>query len=120
MNTRLFDQWMEINQAAMAPAMRFREITAESAEKAIRFNLGIMQDCLELGNRQMQVLGTAQYPQDWVVEGGKNVAAFSLKMMGRVGDYSNMAKDNQDAVKSWVETSSKATMDSIKANVAAV
>ncbi len=120
MNTRLFDQWVEMNQAALAPIMRWREITTEATDKTVRYHLGVTQDCLELGNRQMQVMGEAQYPQDWLMEGNKNIADFGLKMMGRVSDYFKMAKDHQETVGAWAETTAKAAVDSFKTNVAAV
>lgn len=120
MNTRLFDQWVEMNQAALTPVMRWREIATEVADKALRYNLGVMQDCLELGNRQIQVVSEAQHPQEWLVEGSRNMTGFGLKMMGRVSDYFKMAKDNQESMGAWAETTAKAAVDSFKTNVAAV
>ena len=118
MNTRLFDQWVEMNQAALAPVMRWREIATEATDKATRYNLGVMQDCLELGGRQAQVVG--EQPQDLFVEGSKNASDFGIKMMAHVSDYFKMAKDYQKTMGTWAETSAKAAVDSFKTNVASV
>jgi len=118
MNTRMFDQWVEMNQAAMAPLLRWREIAADATEKTLRHNLAVMQDCLEYGSRQMQVLGEVKDPQKWMAEGGKNASDFSLKMMGRAGDYFKLVKDSQEAVGAWTETTAKAAMDAFKTNAA--
>lgn len=118
MNTRLFDQWVEMNQAAMAPILRWRDIATEATEKTMRHNLAVMQDCLEYGSRQMQVLGEVKDPQKLLAEGGKNASDFSLKMMSRTGDYFKLVKDHQEAVGVWAESTTKAAMDSFKANAA--
>ncbi|MBM4202187.1 MAG: phasin family protein, partial [Gammaproteobacteria bacterium] len=71
MNTQVYDQWLEASRASMAPLMRWNEIATQSAEKCARYGLAVTQDCLDIGTRQLQLLGEVKDPQKWAVESSK-------------------------------------------------
>lgn len=101
MNTQLYDQWMEINRAALAPMMRWSEIAAQSAEKCTRYSLSIAQDCLDVSTRQMALLGELKDPQKWAAESSKLAGEFSRKLMGRATEGLEVVKETRDAFSAW-------------------
>jgi hypothetical protein len=101
MNTQLYDQWLEVNRAALAPIMRWNEIAAQSAEKYTRYGLAIAEDCLDVGTRQLQLYGEIKDPQKWAAESGKLVGELGRKLMTRATEGLEVAKEARDAFAGW-------------------
>lgn len=110
MSTGLFDQWVEMNRAALAPAARWQEIAATATDKLVRHNLAVARDCVEFGTRQVQSLSDSQDPRQWAVEGGKLAAEFGQTWVDRADGYFKIAKETQDALGELAEASAKAAM----------
>jgi hypothetical protein len=104
MSTQAYDQWMEMNRAALQPIIRWSEIASHSAEKYARFSLGIAGDCIDVGTRQMQLLGAARDPQTWAAENAKLAAELGQKLMGRASEGLAVAKEARDAFASLAAT----------------
>jgi len=98
MNTQVYDQWLEASRASMAPLMRWNEIATQSAEKCARYGLAVTQDCLDIGTRQLQLLGEVKDPQKWAVESSKLASELSRKLMGRATEGLEVAKETRDAL----------------------
>ncbi len=118
MNTRLFDQWLEANRAAWAPAILWQEITADAAQKAVRHGLAVAQDYVEFGTRNAQLLGEVKDPPKWAAEQGKIASEFGQKMVERTADYLKFAKETQDALGQVAETAAKTAADAFTAKAA--
>lgn len=101
MNTQIYDQWLEMNRAAMGPMMRWSELAAQSAEKFARFGLAVTQDCVEIGTRQMQLAGEVKDPQKWITESSKLVGELGQKLMGRATEGLSVAKETRDTFAAW-------------------
>jgi phasin family protein len=115
MNTRLFDQWVEVNKAAFAPVVRWQELAAETAQKLVQHNLAVGKDFVDLGTRQWQLLGEARDPQKFAAEGSKLAAEYGQKLVDRTGDFFKVAKETQEAVGSWADQAAKAGVEALNA-----
>lgn len=115
MSTRPFDRWLEMNRAALAPVVHWREITAEAAQKAVQHGLAIAQDGVELGTRQVQLLAEAKDPPEWMAEEGRIASEFGQKLMNRASNYVKAARETQEDLAKLAETTAKAAMDSFAA-----
>lgn len=115
MNTRLFDQWVEANKAALAPVVRWQEIAAETAQKLVQHNLAVGKDYVEFGTRQLQLLGEVKDPQKFAAEEGKLAAEFGQKLVDRTGDFFKVAKEAQEAVGAWADQTAKAGLETLNA-----
>lgn len=111
MNAYPFDQWVELNRAAMAPVIRFQELAADAAQKMLRYNLSVTQDCVDFGSRQIQLLGELKDPQKWGLETGKAVSEFNQKLVDRAADYFKVTKETQEAFGQWADTTVKAATE---------
>lgn len=118
MNARLFDQWVEANRAAWAPAIRWQEAAAETAQKAVEQGLAVAQDYVEFGARNAQLLGEVKEPPKWMAEQGKLNAEFGQKMMTRTADYLKFAKETQDAFGQIAEAAVKTQAEAFTAKAA--
>jgi len=108
MTTQTYDQWLEMSRAAMAPITRWQELASKTAEKVAEQSLLIAQDYVELGARQLQLMGEVKDPQKWAMEESKLVAEFGQKMVGRAGAYLKAARETRDEFTGWAETTAKA------------
>lgn len=106
-NRQWFDQWFEFNRTAASPLVRWNQIALESAEKLTRRNLQFAQDCLEVGVRQIDLIGEVRDPQRWADEEGKLVQEFGRKIVDHAGDYLKTAKETQDALAQWADSAAK-------------
>ncbi|MGZ8217419.1 phasin family protein [Methylomagnum sp.] len=118
MNTRLFDQWLEANRAALAPVTAWQELAVGTAQKLAQHNLAITQDYVDFGSRQLQLLGEVKDPQKWVAEETKMAAEYGQKWVDRVGDFFKVAKETQDAVGVWADQTAKTAVNSFAAKAA--
>lgn len=107
MNTQFYDQWLEVNRAAMGPVMRWNEIAAQSAEKYARYGLAVAQDCLDIGTRQLQLCGELKDPQKWAAESSKLAGELGQKLMGRATEGLQVAKEARDAFAACAAWSTK-------------
>jgi hypothetical protein len=115
-----YNQWLEMNRAAMAPMLQWSELAATTADKLARQGLTVAQDLLDLGARQMQLAGEVKDPQKWAVEESKLISEYGKKILGRAGDYLSISKDVRESVVSWAENTAKTTAESIKATAESI
>jgi len=115
-----YNQWLEMNRAAMAPILQWSELAATTADKLARQGLTVAQDLLDLSARQMQLAGEVKDPQKWAVEESKLISEYGQKILGRAGDYLSISKDVRESVVSWAENTAKTTAESIKATAESI
>lgn len=115
-----YNQWLEMNRAAMAPMLQWSELAATTADKLARQGLTVAQDLLDLSARQMQLAGEVKDPQKWAVEESKLISEYGQKILGRAGDYLSISKDVRESVVSWAENTAKTTAESIKATAESI
>jgi hypothetical protein len=106
-STGLFEQWLETNRAALAPAIRWQKIAAETGQKLIQHNLAVGKDYMDFSVRQLQLLGEIKDLQKWVAEESKIAVEFSQRLAERIDDFFKFAKDTQEAVDAWAEHAAK-------------
>lgn len=114
-----YNQWLEINRAAMAPMLKWSELAATTADKLARQGLTVAQDLVDLGARQLQLAGEVKDPQKWAIEESKLLSEYGQKILGRAGDYLAISKDIRDSVANWAESTAKATAESMAPKAAA-
>jgi phasin family protein len=103
MNTEMYDQWLKMSKAAVEPMMRLNEITAHAMERVARQQLDLAREYVELGARQMQLMGGSTDPKAIMAEEGKLVAEFGDKLRERAQEYVQIATETQQAVSAWAE-----------------
>ncbi len=107
MNTELFEQWMEFAKNANAPLLRLGEITSHAMEQLLHQQLELARDYVELGTRQVELLGSVQDPQKWVTEQGALASEFGKRLMSRSQAFAEVATEAQKAVAGWTEDAAK-------------
>lgn len=107
MNNELFEQWMEFGKNANEPLLRLGEISAQAMEQLLRQQLELARDYVELGTRQMELLGSVQDPQKWMTEQGALASEFGKKLMSRSQAFAEVATEAQKAIAGWTEDAAK-------------
>lgn len=118
MKTELFEQWMEFAKSSNEPLLRLGEITAQAMEQLLRQQLELARDYVELGTRQVELLGSAQDPQKWVTEQGALASEFGKKLMSRGQAFAEVTTEAQKAVTGWTEEAAKKATQVPKAQAA--
>lgn len=108
-----YSQWLEMNRAAMSPILRWNELATQTAQKLARQGLTLAQDVVELGARQLQLMGELKDPQRWALEESKLLAEYGQKFVGRAGDYLSMSNEVRESVVNWTEDTAKTAADAI-------
>ncbi len=104
MNTINFDNWMDMNRSALAPLTKWNEIATETAQKLVQHQMNVVQNCMDIGTRQVQLLGELKDPQKFGAEVTKLASDVGQKMVERSGDYFKIVRETQEAVVQWTET----------------
>lgn len=112
MSTQIYDQWLEAARAVSNPALRWQEIAADTVQKLLQHNLAVSRDVLEFSDRQWQLLGEFKEPQKFMIDGSKNAADFSRKMMERTADLFRVARETQEAFSTWGDQTAKTAAES--------
>ncbi len=107
MKNELFDQWVEFSKNANEPLLQLSEITAHAMEQVARQQMDLARDYMELGTRQVELLGSAADPQKWLSEQSALATEFGNKLMGRAKDFAAIATETQKSVSDWAETAAK-------------
>ena len=118
MKNELFEQWMDFAKNANEPLLRLGEITAQAAEQLLRQQMELARDYVELGTRQMELLGSAQDPQKWMTEQGALASEFGKKLMSRSQAFAEVATEAQKAITGWTEDAAKKAVQVPKAPAA--
>jgi len=108
-----YNQWIELNRAAMAPMLRWSELAAATADRLARQGLTLTQDVVDLGARQLQLAGELKDPQKWAAEEGKLLAEYGQKMVGRAGEYLDLSKEIRESLSNWADSAVKTATDSM-------
>lgn len=109
MSNEVFEQWMNFSKDAAEPIMKLNELSAKAMEKVARQQLDMAKDYMDLGTQQMQLMGQAKNPADWMTAQGELVADFNKKLMGRAEAFMAIANETQQNMAEWTqETSQKA------------
>ncbi len=107
MKNELFEQWMDFGKNANEPLLRLGEISAQAMEQLLRQQLELARDYVELGARQMELLGSVQDPQKWMTEQGALASEFGKKLMSRSQAFAEVATEAQKAIAGWTEDAAK-------------
>ena len=107
MKNELFEQWMEFAKNANEPLSRLGEITNHAMEQLVRQQLDLARDYIELGTRQVELLGSAHDPQKWVTEQGALASEFGKTLMSRSQAFAEVATETQKALAGLTEEAAK-------------
>lgn len=113
MDTQIYDKWLEMSKAAFVPFTRWNELATKTFDKATEQTLAVAKDYLDLGTKQLQIIGDVKDPQKWLAEESKLVSEFGQKMVGRAGEYFQVVKDTREAFTSWAETTAKSAAETV-------
>ncbi len=102
-----FDQWVEFTKNATEPMMKLNEVSARVLEKAARQQFELAQEFIQLGNRQMQLLGEAKDPQKWAQEQAELASEFGKKLMARAQESVALATETQKEMTALAEKVAK-------------
>jgi phasin family protein len=108
MSNQPFDNWVEMNRKALEPMVQLNEMTAKLMDQVSQQQLALTRDYMELGARQLQLMGQVKDPQTWVNEEGKLMNEFGQKFVERAEEFLRVAKTGRDDVAAWTETAAKA------------
>jgi phasin family protein len=107
MKEQVFEQWINTSRAALQPVLKLTEITGQAMEQVAQQQLDLVREYMDLGARQLQVLGEAKDPQKWIAEEGKLAAEFGQKLVDRAEEFYRLAQVSQKAVVGWAEETAK-------------
>ncbi len=107
MKNEVFDQWADFSKNAGEPLVRLSEITARAIEQVARQQLDLARDYVELGTRQVELLGSARDPQKWLTEQNALASEFGKKLMSRGEEFIAVATETQKSVADWAEKAAK-------------
>lgn len=102
-----FEQWLSYAKTATEPVLKLNEISAKAMERMARQQFDVAQDYLELGSKQMQLLGASKDPQKWLAEQGDLATEFSKKLMSRAEEFAKIAAETQKEMAAWAEAAAK-------------
>ncbi len=108
MKEQLFEQWINTSREALQPVLKLSEITGQAMEQVAKQQLDLAREYMNLGARQMQILGEAKDPQKWVAAEGKLAAEFGQKLVDQAEEFYRVAQGTQKAVVGWAEENAKA------------
>jgi hypothetical protein len=106
--------WLEMNQAVIAPLKHWNELAAMTADKLARQNLTLAQDLIELSAKQLQLAGDAKDLPKWATEECKLLSEYGQKFVGRASDYLDMSRELRESVVTWAESAAKTATDAAK------
>ena len=107
MKNEVLDQWVDFGKNASEPLLRLNEITGRAIEQVARQQLELARDYMELGTRQMELLGSARDPQKWLTEQNALASEFGNKLMSRGQEYIAFATEVQKSVVDWAGEAAK-------------
>jgi phasin family protein len=109
MNTELFDEWAKLSKQAVEPMTKLNEITVSAMERVARQQLDVARDYLDLGARQVSIMGKAENPDDMLTEQGQLVSEFGERLINRAQEFARIATETQQAVSAWAEEAARKT-----------
>ena len=98
-----FEQWVEFTKNATEPMLKLNEVSARALEKVARQQFDLARDYVELGNRQMQLLGEAKDPQKWAQDQAELASEFGKKLMARAQETVALATETQKEMTTLAE-----------------
>ena len=107
MKNALVDQWVDFSKNAGEPLTQLNEITARAMEQVARQQLDLVHDYVDLGTRQVELLGSARDPQKWLTEQSALASEFGKKLMTRAEDFIAVTTETQKSVADWAEEAVK-------------
>jgi hypothetical protein len=111
--------WVELNQAMMAPLKHWNDLAAATADKIARQNLTLAQDLIELSAKQLQLAGDAKDLPKWAAEECKLLSEYGQKFVGRASDYLDMSRELRESVITWAESTAKTASEAAKSTTPA-
>ena len=111
--------WLELNQALIAPLKHWNELAAATAEKLARQNISVAQDLIELSAKQLQLASDAKELPKWAAEESKLLSEYGQKFVGRAGDYLDMSRELRESVITWAESTAKTASEAAKSAASA-
>ncbi|CAK0777691.1 hypothetical protein CCP3SC1_900002 [Gammaproteobacteria bacterium] len=103
MKNELFEQWVTLTKEAAEPMMKLNELSARAMEQTARQQLELARDYLDLGARQVQLMGNVQDPQKWLSDQSELANEFSKKLTGRAEAFVVLANKTQKELSDWAE-----------------
>ncbi len=107
MKNEVLDQWVDFGKNASEPLLRLNEITGRAIEQVARHQWELARDYIDLGTRQMELLGSARDPQKWLTEQNAVASEFGKKLMNRGQEFIAVATELQKSVVDWAEKAAK-------------
>jgi hypothetical protein len=103
MDTKIVEQWMAYGTDAAQPMVRLNEVTAKALERLGHKQIDVARDCLDVGARQMQLLGKSKDPQGFLMDEQRLFAELGEKMIVHTQDFIRIATENHQSVVDWAQ-----------------
>ncbi len=107
MKEDVFEQWVQFTKNATEPMMKLNEVSARALEKVARQQFDLARDYVDMGNRQMQLLGEAKDPQKWAQDQAELASEFGKKLMARAQETAALATETQKEMTTLAEQVAK-------------
>ena len=107
MKEDVFGQWVEFTKNATEPMMKLNEVSARALEKVARQQFDLARDYVDLGTRQVQLLGEAKDPQKWAQDQAELASEFGKKLMARAQESVALATQTQKEMTALAEKVAK-------------
>jgi phasin family protein len=110
-----FEQWVESTKNATEPMLKLNEVLVRAMEKVAREQFDLARDYVDLGTRQMQLLGAARDPQKWAQDQAALTSEFGKKLMARAQESVALATQTQKEMTELAEKVAKSAVAKPKA-----
>jgi phasin family protein len=103
----VFKQWVEFTKNATEPMQKLNEVSARALEKVAQQQFDLARDYVDLGTRQMQLLGQAKDPQKWAQDQAALASEFGKKLVARAQESVALATQTQKEMTAFAEDLAK-------------
>lgn len=101
--TTEINAFLEATQKALAPAIRFNELSAKTIEKVARMNYDVLGDFLNYGLAQLHLTSSVKDVPAYVQKSTELAHQFVEKQTARSQDFLKVASESQADFTQWVD-----------------
>ncbi len=101
--TGMFERVTQANKRALESTMKINEIALRTQGELFRRQLGLFEECLEVGTRQLKLLTEGRDPREVVTQGAEVSMELGQKMAGTFQEALKLQAEARDEIVKVVE-----------------
>ena len=128
MQNEMFENWKEVNQAALAPVVKMNQITSRAMERLTKQQLTLVSESIQEGVKQSQSFGEIKSLQDLLQKQSALAADYASKLQGQAqaaleivleaqAELNALAEENFKSASTRIEEGFKAVAEKVEEGV---